>query len=171
MKRIMRLLRAQKCWRIGRTFSSVSGFAFEGSAAGATQMLSTPSRGAIHEIHLPSGLMSPCTLLGLPRKEARGISSTCEAWASANARVAATKSATSVLRSFMVFPFLECRHAHDFDLVGRIGELRFDGGARGGLPGHHPLLPHGVHRREILHVGQEDLRRQQLRLVASGLLE
>src|SRR5262249_11101386 len=93
MKRITLLLRAQKCWRIGRTFSSVSGFAFEGSLAGATQMLSTPSRGAIHEIHLPSGLMRPWALDGFPRKEARGISST---WVTcANAGATATRDAAT----------------------------------------------------------------------------
>src|SRR6478752_7661556 len=136
MKRIVLLLRAQKCWRIGRTFSSVSGFAFDGSEAGATQMFSTPSRGAIHEIHLPSGLMSPWTLLGLPRKEERGISSTSATCAIVTAGMAAARTANNALRSFMGSPS-ECGDAHDFDLVGRVGELRFDGGARGGLPGHH----------------------------------
>ena len=102
MKRIVLLLRAQKCWRIGRTFSSVRGFAFAGSEEGATQMFSTPSRGAIQEIHLPSGLMRPCTLLGLPKNDARGIISTC---ASDMAGMAATRIANNVLRNFMIFPF------------------------------------------------------------------
>src|SRR6185369_1011975 len=120
MKRIVLLLRAQKCWRIGRTFSSVRGFAFDGSDAGATQMFSTPSRGAIHEIHFPSGLMSPWTLLGLPRKEERGISSTSVTCAIVSAGMAAASIANSVLRSFMM-SLSECCDAHDFDLVGRIG--------------------------------------------------
>jgi hypothetical protein len=104
MKRIVLLLRAQKCWRIGRTFSSVSGFALEGSEAGATQMLSTPSRGAIQEIHRPSGLMRPCALVGLPKKVARGISSTFGACANRAGAQSAASSANSVVRSFMVFP-------------------------------------------------------------------
>jgi hypothetical protein len=56
----------------------------------------------------------------------------------------------------------------DLDPVLRRGELRFDGGARGRLAGHHPLLPHRVHRGEIGHVRQVDRRRQDLRLVAAG---
>src|SRR5205823_5517398 len=115
MKRITLLLRAQKCWRIGRTFSSVSGFAFDGSPAGATQMLSTPSRGAIHEIHLPSGLMRPWTLVGLPRKEARGISSTCVTCARDDAAAKAAARANSMLRSFMGISLKSC-NAHDLDL-------------------------------------------------------
>src|SRR6185436_17019757 len=95
MKRITLLLRPQKCWRIGRTFSSVSGLAYDGSEAGATQMFSTPSRGAIHEIHLPSGLMSPWTLLGLPRNEARGISSTSVTCAIVTAGMAASAQAAT----------------------------------------------------------------------------
>src|SRR5438270_4715285 len=170
MKRITLLLRAQKCWRIGRTFSSVSGFAFDGSSAGATQMFSTPSRGAIQETHLPSGLTRPWVLVGLPKKVARGISSTPLVCAKETAAHAAESIANSRLRSFMVSPLERC-DAHDLDLVGRVGELRLDGGPRRGLPGRHPLLPHGIHRREVLHVGQEDLRRQQFGLVAAYLLQ
>src|SRR5258706_14416107 len=99
MKRIVLLLRAQKCWRIGRTFSSVSGFAFDGSEDGATQMFSTPSRGAIQEIHLPSGLMRPCTLLGVPKNDARGIISTCACDMSG---MDATRIQNNALRSFMM---------------------------------------------------------------------
>src|SRR5689334_11606364 len=150
MKRMTLLLRAQKCCRIGRTFSSVRGFAFEGSSEGATQMLRTPSRGAIHEIHLPSGLMRPWALVGLPKNVARGISSTF--WASATGVAIAASNANRVLRTFMGIS-LECCDAHDLDLVGRVGELRLDGGARRGLAGHHPLLPRDVHPGEIGHVG------------------
>jgi hypothetical protein len=44
--------------------------------------------------------------------------------------------------------------------------------ARAGVwPGTTHFSHTGVHRREILHVGQEDLRGQQLRLVAARLLQ
>src|ERR1700682_1037464 len=137
MKRIIPLLRAQKCWRIGRVFSSVSGLAFARSPAGATQMLSTPSRGAIQEIHLPSGLTRPCVFSGLPKKSARGISSTpldC-AWAGvAMAPMnAAAASSKRVNAGIFENSSLESGDAHDLDLVGRVRELRLDRGARRGL--------------------------------------
>src|SRR3712207_3804023 len=65
---------AQKCERIGRVRSLVSGRAAFGSSSGATQTFSTPSRGAIHDSHLPSGLRRPCVRFGLPKKALRGIS-------------------------------------------------------------------------------------------------
>src|SRR5678816_3968959 len=64
----------QKALRIGRTFSLVNGRACAISAAGATHKFSTPSRGAIHEIHRPSGLMRPPEQVGLPKNLARSIS-------------------------------------------------------------------------------------------------
>src|SRR5471032_1838444 len=95
MKRIILLLRAQKCWRIGRVFSAVRGFAFDRSAVGATQMFSTPSRGAIHEIHLPSGLTRPWVFSGLPKKSARGMSSTSFDWAWAGVAMAPINAAAA----------------------------------------------------------------------------
>src|SRR5258706_16333883 len=117
MKSTSLLLRAQKCWRMGRVFSSVSGFALEGSAAGGTQMLSTPSRGAIHEIHLPSGLTRPCALVGLPKKSARGMSSTPGACAAAPSE-ASESAAAAALRSVFATDMenasgLESCDAHD----------------------------------------------------------
>src|SRR5476649_2806540 len=173
MKRIILLLRAQKCWRIGRVFSAVRGFALVRSLAGATQMFSTPSRGAIHEIHLPSGLTRPWVFSGLPKKSARGISSTpldCD-WAAGmmapiNAAPSSKRMNTDIWRLLS-----KCGDAHDLDLVGRVRELRLDRGARRGLAGHHPFFPGDVHAREILHVREEDLGRQELRLVASRLLQ
>ena len=57
----------QKVVRIGRIFSAVSGLAWAGSLTGATHTFSTPSRGAIHDSHLPSGLIWPAALVGLPK--------------------------------------------------------------------------------------------------------
>jgi hypothetical protein len=64
----------QKALGIGRTVSLVNGRACAMSAAGATHTFSTPSRGAIHEIHCPSGLMRPPVRVGLPKNLARSIS-------------------------------------------------------------------------------------------------
>src|SRR5438552_2262041 len=147
MKRTSLLFLAQKCWRIGRTFSAVSGFALDGSAAGATQTLSTPSRGAIHEIHLPSGLMRPCAFVGLPKKAARGMNSTSAATEVATSMKARGARREAIRASIGGFP-LDGGDTHDFDLEGRVGELGFDGGARRGLAGDDPLFPHGVHARE-----------------------
>src|SRR5450432_3775275 len=136
MKRIILLLRAQKCWRIGRVFSDVRGFAFERSPTGAAQMFSTPSRGAIQEIHLPSGLTRPWVFSGLPKKSARGISSTGPDCARAgvamvpiNTAAASSSGGNADIRRLLS----KCGDAHDLDLVGRVRELRLDRGARRGL--------------------------------------
>ncbi|CAM2159087.1 hypothetical protein PT2222_50095 [Paraburkholderia tropica] len=57
-------------------------------------------------------------------------------------------------------------HHDDFNQAFRIGELRFDRRARRRGTLRNPLVPLGVHAREILHVGDIDLHRQQQRLVA-----
>src|SRR3984893_15717821 len=65
---------AQKYSRIGRVFSPVTARAFVKSDLGASQILSTPSSGAIQDSHFPSGLTRPATRLGLPNSLLRSIS-------------------------------------------------------------------------------------------------
>ena len=59
--------------------SAVSGRAFDRSSDGATHTFSTPSRGAIHDSHFPSGLSRPPVRVGLPKNLARSMSGTSEA--------------------------------------------------------------------------------------------
>ncbi len=59
--------------RMGRVFSAVSGLALSSASSGATHTFMTPSRGAIQDSHLPSGLMCPAVLVGLPNILARSI--------------------------------------------------------------------------------------------------
>src|SRR3954454_15138606 len=70
---------------MGRLVSAVSGLAALGLATGAIQMLSTPSRGAIHASHSPFGLTRPAVLLGLPKSVALSIRGTGGACANAGA--------------------------------------------------------------------------------------
>src|ERR1700694_2405228 len=65
---------AQKYSRIGRVFSLVTACALVKSDLGASQILSTPSSGAIQDSHFPSGLTRPATRLGLPNSLLRSIS-------------------------------------------------------------------------------------------------
>ena len=65
----------QNAWRIGRVFSAVSGLAWSGALAGATQTLSTPSLGASHDRFLPSGLSRTPARSGLPNSTLRGMRS------------------------------------------------------------------------------------------------
>ena len=53
----------------------------------------------------------------------------------------------------------------------RRGELRLDGRAGGRMARDDPLFPDGVHRGEVADVGQEDRRREDLRLVRAGFGE
>lgn len=66
---------------------------------GATQMLSTPSTGAVQLSHLPSGEMRAFALTGLPNSTSRGISGTL-VWATATplTRLAAAVAARSSWR-------------------------------------------------------------------------
>src|SRR5450830_1513745 len=84
----------QKLLRIGRVFSSVSGLACARLLAGATHRFSTPSRGAIHDNHLPSGLSLAAVLVGLPKILPRSISGTSAAgdWATAGKILASSKA-------------------------------------------------------------------------------
>src|SRR5688572_16502851 len=59
---------------MGRTFESVTAFAFERSSTGATYTLSTPSFGAIQPMRLPSWLMRGPVRSGLPKMSWRGKS-------------------------------------------------------------------------------------------------
>jgi hypothetical protein len=96
MNNICRLSGDQKYCLIGRLVSAVSGRADFGSAAEATKMLSTPSRGAIQLSHLPSGDRRPATWVGLPKIFSRGMSGTF-VWATAGraATVIAAQAASS----------------------------------------------------------------------------
>src|SRR5690242_4506087 len=76
MKRIWLESGDQKYWRTGRSRSFVRGLAASGLSTGATQMLSTPSRGAVQLSHLPLGEIWPFALTGLPNSFARSISGT-----------------------------------------------------------------------------------------------
>src|ERR1700730_1551929 len=69
---------AQKYSRIGRVFSLVTARALVKSDLGASQILSTPSSGAIQDSHFPSGLTRPATRLGLPNSLLRSISGGAE---------------------------------------------------------------------------------------------
>src|SRR5216684_8839095 len=60
------------------------------------------------------------------------------------------------------------RYHHDLDLVLRGGEPRLDGGARRGLAGSDPGVPDRVHLAECRHVGEPDIRGQELGLVGAG---
>src|SRR5690349_9036782 len=66
----------QKYSRTGRSRSLVSGLAASGLSTGATQTLSTPSRGAVQLSHFPSGEIRPFALTGLPNSFVRSISGT-----------------------------------------------------------------------------------------------
>jgi hypothetical protein len=68
---------------------------------GATQTLRTPSRGASQESHWPSGLICPWVLVGLPKNDARGISSTYASVGSAKSATAAARPAGKSLRNDM----------------------------------------------------------------------
>src|SRR5687768_11368061 len=59
---------------MGRTFESVTAFAFDRSSTGATYTLSTPSFGAIQPMRLPSWLMRGPVRSGLPKMSWRGKS-------------------------------------------------------------------------------------------------
>src|SRR5688572_16430040 len=59
---------------MGRTFESVTAFAFDRSSTGATYTLSTPSLGAIQPMRLPSWLMRGPVRSGLPKMSWRGKS-------------------------------------------------------------------------------------------------
>ncbi|HYQ19569.1 MAG TPA: hypothetical protein VEQ64_03320 [Xanthobacteraceae bacterium] len=56
-KRMCAPSQAQSCQAIGRPVTRVSGSAAPTSSAGASQTLSTPSNGASHVNHSPSGLI------------------------------------------------------------------------------------------------------------------
>ena len=86
----------QNAVRIGRMRSAVSGRALDMSSDGATHTFSTPSRGAIHDSHFPSGLSRPAVLVGLPKNLARSMSGTSEAGCAeaAAVRVKASKADT-----------------------------------------------------------------------------
>ena len=49
------------------------------------------------------------------------------------------------------------------------GELRLDGGPRGGMAGGDPGVPFRIHLRKGRDVRQVDRRRQQMRLIGTGL--
>src|SRR5690242_19353236 len=66
----------QKYWRTGRSRSLVSGLALSGEPTGATQRLSTPSRGAVQLSQRPSGDIWPLALTGLPNNLVRSINGT-----------------------------------------------------------------------------------------------
>jgi hypothetical protein len=53
-------------------------------------------------------------------------------------------------------------------VILRSGELRFHGCARGRVAGRNPGFPDLVHLVEGRDVGEKNLRRQELRLVAAG---
>src|SRR5256885_14158842 len=78
---------AQKYSRIGRVFSRVTACALVKSDLGASQTLSTPSSGAIHDSHFPSGLARPAMRLGLPKSLLRSISGGAGTSAAAAAEV------------------------------------------------------------------------------------
>jgi hypothetical protein len=100
---------AQKCERIGRVRSLVSGLAWSMAPTGATQTFSTPSRGAMYESQRPSGLTVPATLLGFPKRAERGISgviSACEAARAAPAgAVTANRAASAAAAVFITNSF------------------------------------------------------------------
>ncbi len=56
----------------------------------------------------------------------------------------------------------------DLDLPLRLAQAGLHGGPRRRVPGHDPRVPDRIHRRELGHVGDEDLGHQDLRLVAAG---
>ena len=64
--------------------------------------------------------------------------------------------------------FLRRRHHISTSHAG-LGQLGFHGGARRRAAGGHPFVPDRVHAGEVLHVGEEDLARQDAGLVAAGL--
>jgi hypothetical protein len=76
---------AQNDWRIGRSLEAVNGRASLRLATGATQMFMTPSRGANHDNHRPSGDSDAPARLGLPNSLLRSINGA--AWAAAMAGV------------------------------------------------------------------------------------
>src|SRR5438105_12332038 len=88
---------AQKYSRIGRGFSLVTACALVKSDLGASQILSTPSSGAIQDSHFPSGLTRPATRLGLPNNLLRSISGGADTSAAV-----ATKLVEQVARIAMV---------------------------------------------------------------------
>jgi len=65
---------AQKCWRMPRMRSSVTGLASSSRPKGATQTFSTPSLGARKDICRPSGLSRAWVRTGLPNSAERGMS-------------------------------------------------------------------------------------------------
>src|SRR5262245_42910339 len=53
-------------------------------------------------------------------------------------------------------PSILGRH-HDFNEIGRIGELRLDRRPRWGISGRNPGVPDRIHLGEIGHVGEPDV--------------
>src|SRR5437588_578819 len=80
------LFLAQKNPRIPRFLSAVTGLAAPTSSLGATKTLSTPSRGAMYAMFLPSGLIAGSVRVGLPKMSLRGISRSCSAACTGSAR-------------------------------------------------------------------------------------
>src|SRR5689334_12587511 len=100
------LSKAQKCWRMPRLVSLVTGLAAEGSLRGPTHTLSTPSLGATNDTYLPSGERRACAFSGLPNSAERGITGTpatfsaavVGAWAADSA--GSSSAATAALRRY-----------------------------------------------------------------------
>src|SRR6186997_34226 len=109
------LSKAQKCWRMPRLVSLVTGFAAEGSLRGPTQTLSTPSFGAMNDTYLPSGETRACTFSGLPNSAERGMTavaltdSAAVGGACAAHKDGRTSAATRALRILLYMVWLRSR--------------------------------------------------------------
>ena len=113
-----------KCWRMPRFWSLVMGLAASSLPRSASHTLSTPSRGAMNEMYLPSGDTRACVFSGLPNNAERGMTG-----------VPATASAALGLR-LRENESAEERSGHE-----AAGEELFHIGFPG-QPGHSSDAPH-----------------------------
>src|SRR5436190_5964852 len=106
------LSKAQKCWRMPRLVSLVTGFAAEASLRGPTHTLSTPSFGAMNDTYLPSGETRAWVFSGLPNNAERGMTavpataSAAVGGACATPRDGSTSAATRALRILVYMDWL-----------------------------------------------------------------
>src|SRR6188768_2177777 len=121
---------AQKCWRMPRFWSLVMGLAASRLPRSATQMLSTPSRGAMNDTYLPSGDRRPWVFSGLPNKAVRGMTgepattSAAVRGACAVDRTGRTSAATRAATEAMALDFMGFPGRRPEGSMGRILYIR-----------------------------------------------